>query len=215
MPKKVDSSSLEKKKEDKALFIQRLFAFIIDVLLVSVLVSLLTTPFVKTENNDNYNEQLNSVISKLQKKEIDTKEYIVEYSNIYYKISRDNGIVSIVTIFFNVLYFVVYQIYTNGQTLGKKIMKIRVKSDDGDLFYNQMIFRSFLANFILIDLLSFALMLLSPRNVYFYSVVILTSIQYIFVFISIVMIMNRKDGCAIHDKIVHTRVIQEKNKEIG
>ena len=215
MKKKSDGVSLKedddsKKLDKKAFFIQRLIAFVVDILLISLVATLLTSSFIKSEKNDKYNEQLGTIMEKFQAQEIDMDEYLLEYSSLYYKMARNNGILSIVTIFLSVLYFVVYQVYTNGQTFGKKLMKIRVVSENGDLFYNQMIFRSFLANFILVDLLSFVLMLLSPSNIYFYCVGILQLIQYLIVFISIIMVMNRKDGAAIHDKIVHTLVVQEK-----
>ena len=89
-------------------------------------------------------------------------------------------------------------------------MNIKLISDTGELFMNQMIYRSLLANFILVDIISFIFMLVSPKSVYFYGVGLSQFIQYVIVFISIFMIMFRKDGCAIHDKLAHTRVIREK-----
>ena len=142
--------------------------------------------------------------------EIDTEDFISKYVDIYYKLARDNGFVSLVSIFVGICYFVVYQTYNKGQTLGKKLLKIKVVSDDGDLFMNQMIMRSFLANFILINLISFLFMLFSDKYTYFYSSGVLELIQYIIVFISAIMIMFRKDGCSVHDLLVHTKVVREK-----
>ena len=43
-----------------------------------------------------------------------------------YQLSKETGLTNIVTIVVYVLYFIVYQMYMNGQTIGKRIMKIRV-----------------------------------------------------------------------------------------
>ena len=87
-------------------------------------------------------------------------------------------------------------------------MKIKVISDDGELFVNQMIYRSLLSNFILMDLICFGLMLFSPKNIFFFGSVIVEFIQYIIVLISAIMIMRKNDGCAIHDKLAHTTVVR-------
>ena len=116
--------------------------------------------------------------------------------------------ISLITIALNILYFVVYQLYNKGQTIGKKLMKIKIISTDGELFMNQMIFRAFIANFILVDLISFLFMLTKSKELYFYGTGIFQFIQYIIVIVSVFMIMFRKDGCSIHDKLVHTKVIR-------
>ena len=197
------------KEQTKALFLQRFFAFIIDMLIVSFVVSLVTSPFIDTKKISKLEEKSIEVVQKFQQNEVNTTEYLKEYADIYYKLSRNSGMISLITILFNVLYFVVYQIYAKGQTFGKKLLKIRVISKDGELFMNQMIFRAFIANFILFDIINFGVMLFSPKSIYLYLIVFVEIIQWIITIISIIMIMNRKDGCAIHDRLVHTMVVRE------
>ena len=198
-----------KDKQKKAMFLQRFFAFIIDMLIVSFIVSLVTTPFVDTKKISKLEEKSIEVVQKFQNREVDTKIYLEEYANIYYKLARNSGIVSLITILFNVLYFIVYQIYAKGQTLGKKMLKIKVVSNDGELFMNQMIFRAFIANFILFDIINFGIMLFSPKSIYLYLTVFVETIQWIIVIVSIIMVMNREDGCAVHDRLAHTMVVRE------
>lgn len=198
-----------KDKQKKAMFLQRFFAFIIDMLIVSFIVSLVTTPFVDTKKISKLEEKSIEVVQKFQNREVDTKIYLEEYANIYYKLARNSGIVSLITILFNVLYFIVYQIYAKGQTLGKKMLKIKVVSNDGELFMNQMIFRAFIANFILFDIINFGIMLFSPKSIYLYLTVFVEIIQWIIVIVSIIMVMNREDGCSVHDRLAHTMVVRE------
>ena len=71
-----------------------------------------------------------------------------------------------------------------------------------------MIFRALLADFILLDIINFVFMLFSSKYVYFYGVTVFEVLQYLMVFASIIMVMFRSDGKAVHDKIVGTKVIK-------
>lgn len=206
MDGKVES---EKDGKRKALFFQRLVAFIIDMVLISFIAALISAPFTNSEKLEKLEKKEIQILKDYTNEKIDSETYIINYTDVYYDISRASGITSIVVIFLEVLYFVVYQLYKNGQTIGKKIMKIRVISKDGELSMNQMIFRSFISNFILMNIISFILMLFTKKSVYFYANTIIGSIQYIIVIISIFMVMSKKNGCAVHDKLVHTEVVRE------
>ena len=196
--------------DSKALFVQRFIAFLIDALLVSMIVSVISMPFIDSRKTENLEKNITNLMEKYEKKDISMEEFSNEYISIYYRLGRDTGFSSLISIFVGVCYFIVYQTYKNGQTIGKKLMKIRVVPLEGELFMNQMILRSFLANFLLMDICVFLFMLFSSKYAYFYSSAIIETIQYIMAAISVIMIMYRKDGCAIHDKLVHTKVIREK-----
>ncbi len=208
MSKEIDN--IRPKDKENAFFIQRLLAFIIDMILVTLLSTLITYPFLNIKEITELEKTEQNLSESFQKGEINLESYVYQYSDIQYKLARNTGFLSIVTIMLEVLYFILYQTLKKGQTFGKKLLKIRVVSDEGELFINQMIFRTFIANFLLVNIISFMLMLFCPKDVYFYGVSILDCIQYFIIFISCIMIMNRKNGLAIHDRIVHTKVIKEK-----
>ena len=205
--KKINDSNSE--GNNNALFVQRLVAFLIDVLLVSLIASFISAPFVNVEKISALEKKTSELMIQLQSEQISITDYSMQYIDIYYKLARYSGISSIIVIFLNVLYFVVFQVYNKGQTLGKKFVKIRVISENGELSYNQMIFRSFISNFILVDIIMFIFMIFSSKEIYFWATIVFQGLQYIVVFISIIMIMNHKDGRAIHDKIVQTKVLRE------
>ena len=198
-----------KKKTSKAYFVQRLIAFMIDILLVYTVASLVATPFIDTKESEKITEEISELINQTTNQEITTREFADRNMDLSYQMARKNGFISLISIIVNILYFVVFQLYNKGQTIGKQIMKIRIKSDLDELTMNQMIFRSFIANSILLDIITFMFMLSNSRLVYFYGITTFSTLQYSITLISIFMILIRKDGCAIHDLLVHTKVVKE------
>ena len=208
MNEESDKKDINEDKSRKALFIQRLFAFIFDMLLVSLIASFITTPFLNSDKIHELEKKEQELIINIQSNDFKNNSFFLEYSDFFYQYSRSMGIVSIANILFKVLYFIVYQIYNNGQTIGKKIMKIKIVSDSGELLMNQMILRSMMNNFIFVDLAVFIFMLFSPKKYYMSLIGIVYFAHYLLLLISIFMLIYRKDGRTITDKIVHTKVIR-------
>ncbi|MBR1936346.1 MAG: RDD family protein [Bacilli bacterium] len=192
----------------KAFFVQRFGAFVIDFMIVFFVVSLIASMFIDQKATDSLISQSNNLMNNYVKEKIDTNSFISQYSVLSYKIARNNGGLSLTLIVVNVLYFIVFQLYNKGQTIGKSLFKIRVVSNDGELDMNQMLFRGLIANSILMELISFAIMLFCKNDVYFYSVGVIEIMQYLIMFVSMIMILNHKDGRALHDKVVNTSVIR-------
>ena len=192
----------------KAFFVQRLGAFAIDFMIVFFVASLIASIFIDQNKTDSLVNQSNELMNSYVNEKIDTNSFISQYSVLSYKIARNNGGLSLTLIVIKVLYFIVFQLYNKGQTVGKALLKIKVVSNDGELEMNQMLFRGLIANSILIEIISFAIMLFCKSDAYFYSVGVVELLQYLIMFISMIMILNHKDGRAIHDKIVNTSVIR-------
>lgn len=199
---------ITKEEPVKAKFLQRFVAYVLDVFIVSIVASLITFPFVDNKSLDKLSDETIEVLDKYSKSEISLETYTTEMMSLSYQTAKANGLVSIITIFMEVLYFVVFQIYNNGQTIAKKLLNIQVVSTDGKLTMNQMIFRTLIINSILLELISFGLMLFASKYVYFYGVAVFETIQYLILIISVFMVINGKNGQGLHDKIAHTRVIK-------
>ncbi len=216
----INSKKEEKKEEkiqlisqgeqfEKALFVQRFLAFLIDIVLVSVVASFISYPFLDMDSIQKLNESSVEVMENYTNGKIDEKEYFNESSTISYELARKQGVNTLVIIFLNILYFVVYQIKNNGQTLGKQILKIRVvDSSHGDLSMNQMIFRALIINSILLDMISFGVLIFANQSSYFYGVSFLMFIQFCILSVSTFMIMFGKNRRGLHDLVAHTDVVR-------
>ncbi len=194
--------------KDRALFVQRLVAYIIDIVLVSVVASIIAMPFIDSDAISKLNESTSEVIEKYSKGEIDSEAYLSETVNISYQTARKTGIQSLIIVFLEILYFIVYQFYNGGQTLGKKLLKIKIVSVDEQLSMNQIIFRSLIINSILLDMILIGFITFASQSVYYYGTVCFDLIQYIIILISVFMIMFSKSGMGLHDRITHTYVVK-------
>ena len=198
-----------KAKGEKALFVQRFIAFLLDIFILSSIASLISYPFLDAKSIDKLNKNSSEVIEKYTTGEIDMDTYVDEVKGISYQLSQKQGVVSLVTLFLAVLYFIVYQYYNNGQTIGKKLMKIKVvSSTDKEITMNSFIFRSLIVNSILVDMISFAIVIFGNETAYFYGVAICGIIKYTLLLISGFMVMWSKSGLGLHDRIAHTTVVK-------
>ena len=198
-----------KAKGEKALFVQRFIAFLLDIFILSSIASLISYPFLDAKSIDKLNKNSSEVIEKYTTGEIDMDTYVDEVRGISYQLSQKQGVVSLVTLFLAVLYFIVYQYYNNGQTIGKKLMKIKVvSSTDKEITMNSFIFRSLIVNSILVDMISFAIVIFGNETAYFYGVAICGIIKYTLLLICGFMVMWSKSGLGLHDRIAHTTVVK-------
>ena len=94
------------------------------------------------------------------------------------------------------------------QTIGKKVMKIKVSSIDGELTINQVMFRSLIIDMILLDMIVFGFVIFAPQNVYFYGTLFFELIEYIIIFVSVIMISFGQSRRGVHDIITHTEVVK-------
>ena len=204
---------MSKKNSDennKAYFLQRLLAYVLDMTIVVLVSTLISYPFISTKAVDKLNKQSSEILEKYQNQEISAKTYFNQSMDNSYQLSKETGLTNIVTIVVYVLYFIVYQMYMNGQTIGKRIMKIRiVKNKDGTLSMNDMLVRGLINNYILANIL-IAIFVLINRNTYVYGSSIVQIIQYAILIASIFMIIIRKDGRSVADLICGTKVVSLK-----
>lgn len=193
--------------KDNALFIQRFGAFVIDAIIIAFLASLISIPFINSDNISNLNDSIQELSTSFINGKINNKTFINEYSSIYFQLEKQQGAYLIIGIILNILYFIVLQFYT-GQTLGKKLFKIKVESTRKHLTMNQMVVRGLLINSILLTIIEFALVIFGNKGTFIYIVGSFELLQYTFMIVCAFMIMFRKDRLGLHDLICNTKVVR-------
>lgn len=194
----------------KATFFDRMSAYIIDFLIISVLISLICFN-VPNNNSKKYEKKMEEVTNQYLAQEIDEKEYISQYSEIIYNNQKSNIIVTEVTVLVIIGYFVIFQYMNKGQTLGKKLMKIRVvdKSTQKPITILKGLIRSMFILNILSSILGIILLYIADKTKYFIIYGGISSLESIFIIITIFFVLYRKDGRGLHDMMVNTEVIKE------
>ena len=196
--------------KNNALFIQRFAAFIIDIMIVSLIASFISTPFINASNSEKLTKQSSELVEKVMAGEIDQKAYIKEASVITYQIDKNNALYTIINIIFGFVYFVIFQFYKKGQTIGKQIFKIKVDSNDGVLNINQMIARGLLIDMILFDLIRFAFCMFGSSKSYFLGYSSVMMVEIIVLSLCGFMVMFKKDRRGLHDILCNTKVVNVK-----
>lgn len=193
---------------NKAYFFPRLVAYVIDVFIVSMVASLICY-FIPMNNYNELQQELTSVQEKFLNAEISEEEYLNQTALISYDLDYAAVPSYIVQVALLILYYVVFQFYNKGQTIGKKLMKIRVVAYDEkrELTINDYIYRSIILNALLANFLIIIFVLFLDRNYYFYTSFTLQIVQIVLSLITIFMVLFKKDGRGLHDMVAHSKVV--------
>jgi len=245
------------------LIVKRILAYMIDILIVTILASLITTipifnkEYKKYENLYNefqskYTEYTNIIIqindsyedktiseeeySKLQESEtyktiieekyndliIDKKEYndikksiddkyITIADEYNYKLQKLGIYNSIITLICTLIYFGILQYFLKGQTIGKKIMSIKVRSIiPKELNIITLILRSLIINNILLNAINLIFLSYTSRTIFNEADNIISLLISIVEAITIFLVITREDHRGLHDLLLKTTVVSTK-----
>ena len=203
-----EENKIEKSPDIKAMFSQRVLAFLIDLVLLSMITSLITMFIPMNDTATKLYEEQNRVLEDYVAGNVPMEEYVIQMIDLGYDISKQTVIISIVGVVISLLYYVVYPCYNNGQTFGKKLMKIKIKkTNDKELSMNDLLIRSMINNSILVNIITIALVLFLSKDLYLSMSSLLSSVQYLVLIISLIMIAFTKNAQGLHDKVCKTEVV--------
>ncbi len=191
--------------------LKRIVAYLLDIVFVTLIATLITNVKVFNPYYERYNENYDKyveLLTKYQNEEIDEEEYQKEFIPLNYELSKDSTIASGVTIALLVAYFGIYQGLAGGQTIGKKMMKIKIVGTKAEKVNAGL----YILRCVILNNIIFRILLLigpfitnaSTFNTYSYVMEILEGVVECAIF---VMIMLRKDGRGLHDYIAGTKVV--------
>ena len=193
----------------KASFFKRFFAYMIDTMFLSIIINLIAFAL-PLEGYNKANENYNELADKYLTQEISQEEYMDSSIEYVYKI-QDTGIVlNAMLLVLNIGYFIIFQYLNKGQTLGKKLLKIKVTQNGKEPSIRAMILRTFVVNSIFSGLFCILLLFILNKDTYFYGYYAIAIIEMIFVFLTALFILYRKDKMGLNDLIAKTEVIEER-----
>ena len=194
--------------------LKRVMAYIIDVLIFSIVLTPIINwsvinPYVDeyTENYSEYTE----LVEQANAGEIDTEtdEYKDKIVDLNYNINKYKVISSSISVVGFLLYFAVLQWALNGQTIGKKIMKIRVvaNNEDKKLNVGNYILRSLILNNIIFSIILIIGVYIFKALGYYTLSMVVSYLQLLVMSLIMLMVVLRKDYRGLHDFVAGTKVI--------
>lgn len=193
----------------KASFKQRMGAYLIDLMVLIGVFCLIYFLIPENAKNAILEQELNLLNESFIKEEIIIGDYFNSYGNIMYELDKNNIINSIINIIILVIYFIIVPFITNGKTLGKYILGIKIKSKDKEnVSILGLIIRNLIFNGLIYLLGSLLLLIITKGTTYFIFLIILGIIQIILSLISLFMVIYRKDFRGLHDILSNTKVLR-------
>ena len=203
--------------------IKRISAYILDSLILLMFVSFLITPIqlndkkVFTEFKEHSKEILDVTADYIKvvssndvKKSLELEKRVkslgenskkLQYKHRYslYFLSQ-----KILTVLLTIVYFVIFPLFNNGQTLFKKIFKIKVEYDT---ILKYLLREEMARNFVLTSLI---LYFIASFNYSLFSLYLgyITPITLSFMIINFIVFLVNKDNKALHDIIAGTNVVE-------
>ena len=219
---------------------KRIAAYVIDMLIVSVVVFGLTN--IKQinyqyDNHEKVSSEYEKYVKKYEKLEDKyndarddykdkkiTKEEYTKIKNEYkdyksgyeknikkfnYDLSRNSVIATIISIAVIIAYFGIFQYSLGGQTIGKKLLKLKVvKNKEGSLNIFNYLIRCAILNGVIINILLVVFVNIFNVNSFYTANYVISNIQSIIEILILIMIFMISDSRGLHDYIAGTKVVE-------
>ena len=179
---------------------KRFFAYLIDVLIIFIIISLVKQilPINK------YEIELNNLNELYLEQKIGLTEYFNDIPTITHNIDKSNIGINIINTILIIISFIIIPFINKGQTIGQKILKIKILKDDIKL--EDYVGRAVIINGLGYMFFMFIILYLTNDNIYFILINLLGFFQILVVIINCFMVLYSKNKCGIADKFTNTRI---------
>ncbi len=199
--------------------LKRIVAYIIDIAIVTLIVTLISSiSFINP-----YKKEYNTLVISYQELVKETKDdekykdaYHDKIVTLNYEIAKANKINGTITIIVFLLYFGLYNYLKKGKTIGKKIMHLQLTrvNDKKNVSFMQCIIRTVVLNNIIFRIMLIVGSLCLASKAYFSYSQIISFIESLIETSIFAMIILRKDNRGLHDIIARTKVIMITPSEV-
>lgn len=186
----------------------------IDILLVLTVLSFISPIIPTFGDTKKLSKETVDITEQYLEKKITEEEFLEKANDINYRVSKAIYLSDIANVCVYLGYFAVLPLFLNGQTLGKKIMKLRIKKiDDSNLTANALLIRTLMMYGLLTLIINLILLLLTNKGIYIQLSGYVSTIFSVITIATFFMILIRKDGRGIPDLLAKT-IVTEQEKEV-
>lgn len=196
--------------------LRRLGAYLLDILIILVVSNIFSGFLPNHDKVIEVSSESSTIISEYFKAIEENSEnldvYVEKLSDCNYELAKVSVFTDIFTVVLYFLYFIVFQMYNNGQTIGKSLLKIEVTSvDDNDITFKQLLIRGIILFPIITTLFNCLLISIFNQSVYDSFSKILMLLELGLVLSCIIPILLNKTG--LHEILSKTSVVNTGNNE--
>ena len=207
------------KTNNAKLFLKRVLAYFIDIIIISLLSSTILMAIPENKNYEKTYNKLTELTQQYTNKEITNNQYIKQYNSLQYDLTKYSVNTTIVTMVVTLIYFIAFPLIIEGKTLGKKIMHLKlIPYNDRKLNLFNLVIRTILVANVITNLLTLISVTFMTKSNFteFNDIINLISAS---LMIGCGLLAGiRQDGRGLHDLLGGTRVIidnVEFNEEVG
>ena len=209
----------------RSLKYRRFSALSLDLLLISLLTMLLTNNTISNPyyndylyNMDEYNKLVESTPTIYSNPD-DLNNYVNKLAPTMYNMNKSRVFYFIWSVVLSILYFVLFQYSTGGQTIGKKLYKLKVTNKENKkISISRLFLRTFFIGemylfdgIVIVSILNIlGILLIHDPNTYMIYFSSVNFIAIIFEIFMIVYFVKNKNNESFHDKLFKTKVIDAK-----
>ena len=179
---------------------KRFFAYLIDMLIIFIIICLIKQ-FLPVNK---YEIELNNLNEVYFEQKIEINEYFNEVQTITHNIDKTNLGINIINTILIVVSFVIIPFISKGQTIGQKLLKIKIAKDDIKL--EDYVGRAVIINGLGYMFFMFIILYLTNDSIYFILINLLGFFQILVVIINCFMVLYNKNKCGIADSFTKTRI---------
>ena len=180
---------------------KRFLAYILDMFMIFIILFLLKSLMPVNK----YEIELSNLNESYLEQKIDVNEYINNLKIITLNIDKENIEINIAGTLLIIVSFVIVPIINNNQTLGQKLLKIKI-SKNKPLRIDDLVGRAVIVNGLGYMIFMFIILYLTSDNIYFILINILGFFQILMIIINSFMVIYSKEKRGIADYFTNTRI---------
>ena len=199
--------------------LKRIIAFFVDMIIVYFLANFIFMLFFKNDyekfikSSDEYIVVLKETINQTKKGD-NEKEILEKTNKLNYNYLKSSSTETIIVLSVEILYFIFGQYFNKGQTIGKKLMKIKIKQIDSDkLNAGLFVLRESILFVIPIQIINIIGLMTTGMNTYLKINSITSNLQTLTMAAIVAFILFRSDGKGLHELASKTEVVLINQKE--
>ena len=192
------------------MLLKRIGAYVIDMIIILLVARLIGSVLPNQEKINEISLKSQSVIEEFSNAINSEDEEALMIANekmnsLNYQLSKESIFNDLVLVGLYFLYFIVFQRYNNGQTLGKKLFKIEIIDEEDVVSFKKLLIRGVLLYAMVFSIIDILLVIIFKESMYISISTWVSLIKYFTLLCCFLPILFGKKG--LHDKIAGTTVV--------